>query len=134
MERQDAILMARWIEKGGRVIVAGVPSFESVEATNEPEKTLIGDTPKGRSLGKGSICRVENQEEAATRLSATLRGLELAVYDLKKDGIYGTQIAPGSFLFLNTGKEPAEAHVSLGVRKSWHINVPAGEITRLDCE
>jgi len=111
MERQDAILMARWIENGGRVIVAGVPSFASVEATDEPEKTLFSDTPKGRTLGKGSICRVGNQEEAATRLGTTLRELGLVIYDMKKDGVYGTQIAPNSYLFLNTGKEASEARV-----------------------
>jgi hypothetical protein len=116
------------------VIVDGVPSFASVEATDEPEKTLFSDTPKGRTLGKGSICRVENQDEAATRLGPAFRELGLAVYDLKKDGFYGTQIAPNSFLFLNTGTEAAEARVSLGTEKSWHMNVPAGEITRLDCE
>jgi hypothetical protein len=97
-----------------------VPSFESVEATGEPEKTLFGKTPRGRTLGKGSICRVEKQDEVATRLRVALSALGLAVYDLEKDGVYGTQIAPNRFLFLNPGKEAAEARVSLAGEKSWH--------------
>lgn len=134
MERQDAILITRWIEEGGRAIVAGVPRFESVEATGEPEKTLFGDNPKGRNLSKGSICRVENQEQVATWLDATLRELGLVVYDMKKDSVYGTQIAQNSFLFLNTGKEAVESRVSPWAEKSWHVKVPAGGIVRLDCE
>jgi hypothetical protein len=134
MERQDAILIARWIETGGRVIVAGVLGFQSVEAIGEPEKTLFGKTPKGRNLGKGSICRVENQEEVAARLQVAIKELGLANHDFKKDGVYGTQIASNSFLFLNPGKEGAEARVSLGAGKSCVTNVPAGGIVRLDCE
>jgi hypothetical protein len=105
-----------------------------VEATNEPEKTLMGESRAGRSIGKGSICRLENLEEAANRLSVVLGDLGLAVYDLKKDGVYGTQIGEGSFLFLNTGQEPAEAQVSLGANKTRRIIVPVGGIARLDCE
>ena len=77
---------------------------------------------------------MENQEEVATRLRVALKELGLAVYDLKKDGVYGTQIASNSFLFLNPGKEAAEARVSLGAGKSCVTNVPAGGIVRLDCE
>ena len=134
MERRDATLIAQWIESGGRVIVAGVPGFQSVEATGEPEKTLFGKTPKGRNLGKGSICRVETREEVATRLQVALKELGLAGYGLKKDGVYGTQIASKRYLFLNPGKEAAEARVSLGAGKSCLTNVPAGGIVRLDCE
>lgn len=132
IESKDAALIADWVKKGGRVIVAGVPKFESVEVTDEPEKALFGDTPRGRSLGKGSIHRFDTPEEAAIRLDSTLKEFGLPIYDSKADGLYGTQIAPTSFLFLNTGKEPAEAKVTLGSGKSWTASIPAGGIGRIE--
>ena len=49
------------------------------QVTGEPEKTLFGDTPKGRNVGKGSICRVENQDEVATPLPDQESGAPVAV-------------------------------------------------------
>jgi hypothetical protein len=132
IESKDAALIADWVKRGGRVIVAGVPKFESVEVTDEPEKTLFGDTPKGRSLGKGSIWRFDTPEEAAVRLNSTIKELGLTIYDIKADGLYCTQIAPTSFLFLNTGKEQAEAKVTIGSGRSWTASIPAGGIGRIE--
>ena len=105
METSDARRIAEWVKKGGRLIVMGVPKLESVEATSDPEKLLFADTPTGRTLGKGSVSRVSDWPALASALRSTLTGLSLPVYDLKKDGVFATQIARDRFLFLNTGDE-----------------------------
>jgi hypothetical protein len=111
MEKNDAKLIAEWIKAGGRAIVMGVDRFESVEGTSEPEAMLFGQTPRGRSLGNGEIARVANEDELAARLAKDMRELGLAVYDLRKDGIFGTQIDDGRLLFLNTGSGAAKVRV-----------------------
>ncbi len=132
MENKDATLIARWIKKGGQLIVAGVPKFESVETSNQPEQTLFGDSAKGCRLGKGEVCRVETESQAAARLGVVLAQLGLPNYDLKKDGLYGTQIGRTSFLFLNTNKEAVEAKVNPASAKAIAINVPAVGIARAE--
>jgi hypothetical protein len=111
MEKEDAKRIARWIKTGQRAIVMGVPKFESVEGGREPETTLFGDTPSGRSLGKGQIVRVTTEADLAVHLGKDMRDLGLAVYDLRKNGVFGTQIDVNKFLFLNTGAAAAKVKV-----------------------
>jgi hypothetical protein len=89
----------------------GVPRFESVAGGCEPETMLFGTTPAGRSLGKGQIVRVKTEEDLAVRLGKDMRDLGLAVYDLQKDGVFGTQIEVNKFLFLNTNAAAAKVKV-----------------------
>lgn len=131
MEKSDANLIAEWVTNGGRAIVMGVDKFESVEGTSEPETMLFGDTPSGRSLGKGETARVKNEEELAARLGSDLRDLGLAVYDLRKNGIFGTQIEPGKFLFLNTGSGSAKVKIECG-GKTAEPRIDAGTITEVE--
>lgn len=104
MEPSDANKIASWIIRGGRAIVMDVPKFESVEGDNKPEITLFANQSKGRKLGKGSIIRVSGWDNLASELRKTLDELNLPVYDLEEDGIYGTQINDNELLFLNTKK------------------------------
>ncbi len=90
METSDARLIAKWIQKGGRVIVMNVPKFESVEGMPEPEQLLAG------------AVRVKGWDGLSAQLGKDLAALGLPVYDLKKNGVFGTQIGPKRFLFLNT--------------------------------
>ena len=113
METADARRIAEWVRSGGRVVVMDVPKLESVEGTSEPETMLFGDSPAGRKILKGKIERVEGWEALASALGSTLKDLGLPVYDLKKDDIYGTQIGPNRFLFLNKGDE-ATVEISAG--------------------
>lgn len=131
MEKDDAKRLTEWIDKGGRVIVMGVDKFESVEGTSDPETMLFGDSPAGRSLGKGKIERVKNEDELATRLGSNLRDLSLPVYDLKKNGIFGTQIEEGKFLFLNTGSGSSKIRLECG-GKTIEPSIAAGTITEVD--
>lgn len=114
METMDAAIIAEWIKGGGRAIVMGVPKFESVEATSEPEDMLFDKSPAGRAVGKGAIVRVKTEEELVKELGKAMRELGLAIYDLQKDGIFGTQIEPNKFLFLNTGSGAAKVKVECG--------------------
>ena len=102
METEDARLIARWIQKGGKLIVMDVPKFESVEATDEPEKLLAA-----------GMVRVTDRDEMASALGDALRKLDLPVYDLKADGIFGTQIDPERFLFLNTTDKETVVHIEI---------------------
>jgi hypothetical protein len=99
METSDARKIADWAKNGGRVIVMGVPEFESVEGTDEPESVLFG-----KPLGNGSAARVNDWDALASALESAFTELGLPIYDLKKDGIYGTQIGPDRFLFLDPEK------------------------------
>ena len=133
MESADARQIAAWIENGGRVIVMGVPKFESVEGTSEPETILFADTPKGRAIGKGSVIRVVDKDALVQQLKKDLGELDLAVYDLHADGIFGTQISDNKFLFLNTGSADAQVNIQY---KGKNINkyAGAGTITEIDLE
>ena len=124
METADARKIADWVKGGGRLIVMGVPVFESVEGTGEPEKLLFGDNPKGRTLGKGSVSRVSDWPSLASALRSTLTDLSLPVCDLKKDGVFATQIGPDRFLFLNTGEE---AKVEIEVKGKRTTSTAAGK-------
>ena len=99
METSDARKIADWVKKGGRVVVMGVPKLESVEGTDDPEKLLFG-----KPLGKGSVTRVDGWDALASVLKLAFTELSLPIYDLKEDGIYGTQIGPDRFLFLDPEK------------------------------
>jgi hypothetical protein len=120
METSDARLIAKWIQKGGRLIVMDVPKFESVEGTSEPEKLL-----------SAGMIRVSGREELASALGDALRQLNLPVYDLKADGIFGTQIGPERFFFLNTTDK--EAVVGIEIKgKTTNAKVAAGTITEVN--
>ena len=103
METSDARLIAKWLQKGGRMIVMDVPKFESVEGTSEPDDIL--NCWRAESLavvGGGVMKRVQDWDGLAGQLEKDLQHFGLPAYDLRKDGIYGTQIAKDKFLFLNT--------------------------------
>jgi len=133
MEKGDADLIAKWIAEGGRAIVMGVEKFESVEGTLEPETLLFADTPSGRSLGKGKIVRVRNEDELASRLSTDLRELGLNVCEPRRDGIYCTEIEPGRFLFLNTGPGAAKVKIECGP-KTLEPRIEGGTISEIKAE
>jgi len=119
METADARKIADWVKGGGRLIVMGVPALASVEGTDEPEKLLFDDTPTGRTLGKGSVARVSDWPSLASTLRLTLTELGLPVCDLKKDGLFASQIGLGRFLVLNTGEEAkVEIEVKGGKRSA----------------
>ena len=131
IEKDDASKIAEWIKMGGRVIVTDVDKFESVEGTPEPETMLFGDTPTGRTIEKGKIQRVKNEQELISSLRDDLRELDLPVYDLQRDGVFGTQIGPGKFLFLNTGAGAAKVSVACN-GKVVEPRVDAGSIVEVD--
>ena len=113
METSDARLIAKWLQKGGRMIVMDVPKFESVEGTSEPDDILNCWRPDVLSVvGGGLMHRVQGWDGVAAQLGEDLRHFGLPVYDLAKDGIFGTQIGPKRFLFLNT----TDAEVTLPIR------------------
>lgn len=112
METADARRIIDWVKQGGRVVVMGVPAFESVERTSDPEKTLFGSSPQGRAFGKGVITRVADWEELAERLRLDMTELGLTVYDLRPDGIFCTQIGADRFLLLNTGEADAQVEIN----------------------
>ncbi len=131
IEKSDANIIAEWIKGGGRAMVLGIAKFMSVEGTSEPEQILFGNTPNGRSLGKGEIVRVANEAGLAARLGSDMRKLGLATYDLRKDGIFGTQIEPDKFLFLNTG--PGTANVKIECNgKVIEPKIKAGAISEVE--
>ncbi|MHB0999637.1 MAG: family 14 glycosylhydrolase [Armatimonadota bacterium] len=129
MEPSDASRIAKWIRDGGRAIVMDVPKFESVEGTNDPEKTLFGITPEGRVLGKGKIVRVNGWNGLASEMRKAMGDLGLPVYDLKEDGVYGTQLDEKNFMFLNVGKD-SKVRIIQGT-KSIDAAIPAGTITKV---
>lgn len=131
IEKDDAKMLAEWIKTGGRAIVMNVPKFESVEGTSEPETMLFGDTPAGRLLDKGQITRVKNEDELFARLDKDLRELSLPVCDLRKDGIFGTQIEPNKFLFLNTGSAGVKVKIEVG-GKTFEPRIDGGTITEAE--
>lgn len=131
MEKSDAQMLAEWVKNGGRVIVMGVPQFESVEGTREPEDMLFADTPEGRTVGKGEVVRVKTEDELVQRLRKTMQDLKLAVYDLQKDGIFGTQIEANKFLFLNTGAGSAKVRIECG-GKTVQPRIRGGTITEIE--
>jgi len=131
METADAAKIAEWIKDGGRAIVMDVPKFESVEGTGEPEQTLFGDTPQGRTLGKGEITRVKDWDALVVQLKNDLTDLNLPVYDLVRDGIYGAQIGEKRFLFLNTGSGATNIDLECS-GKTTHPQIEAGTITEVN--
>ena len=130
MEKSDGMILAEWVKSGGRVIVMGVPKFESVEATSEPEDMLFANSPAGRSLGKGEVVRVKTEDELVQELGKAMRELGLAVYDLQKNGIFGTQIEANRFLFLNTGSGAAKVGIESGGKKL-EPRIAGGTITEV---
>jgi hypothetical protein len=113
METSDARLIAKWLQKGGRMIVMDVPKFESVEGTSEPDDILNCWRPDVLSVvGGGVMHRVQGWDGVAAQLGEDLKHFGLPVYDLAKDGIFGTQIGPKRFLFLNT----TDAEVTVPIR------------------
>lgn len=130
METSDARLVADWVAKGGRLVVMDVSEFESVEGTRDPEKLLFGDNALGRIMGKGSVVRVAGWDALAQRLGETLVELGLPLYDLKMDGVYGTQIAADRFLYLSAASSDSEVEISYKGRKV-RKPVTAGTITEI---
>ncbi|MCE5200526.1 MAG: family 14 glycosylhydrolase [Armatimonadota bacterium] len=127
IETADAARIAEWVKNGGRLIVMDLPVFQSVEATSDPEKILFGDTPNGRNLGNGKILRVTGWDELAAELKQCMIDLDLPIYDLKKDDVYGTQIGENRFLFLNTGSADAQVEIKTGNNCKKCI-IPTGSI------
>ena len=129
METSDAKLIAKWIQKGGRVIVMDIPKFESVENTSEPDDILNCWRPDALSVvGGGILNRVTGWDGMAAQLRKDLSALGLPVYDLAKDGIHGTQIGPKRFLFLNTTDKDTAYTIEWGDRKHEAL-IKAGTIT-----
>jgi hypothetical protein len=111
MEPADAKRIAAWMKMGGRVIVMDVPKIMSVEGALQPEKTLFGNTPNGRKLGKGAIIRVSGWDALASELTKTLKELRLPFPEVKEDGVFGTQIGENRFFFLNTNNVESKVNV-----------------------
>lgn len=122
MEQSDARLISDWVEKGGRVVVMDIPKFESVEGNDEPERIL---SPK--------MTRINGWGSLAGELRKVLGELGLPVYDLAADGVFGTQIGPERFLFLNTTDKESVQEISHGGKAVKAIIKPA-TITDISCE
>lgn len=105
MEPSDARLIAAWVRKGGRLLVTGVPRFESVEGTGEPEEILFGGSPNGRTIGKGKVARLDGLPALAVELQAAMDAEGLPHLDIAKDGVFWTQIAKDRFLTLDMNGE-----------------------------
>lgn len=131
METTDARRLAAWAKAGGRVLVMDVPTLESVEGTEEPETTLFGRQPNGRSLGKGGVRRVAGWDAMASELGNTLSALKLAGPPPKADGVYATQIATDRFLFLNVTGSDVSVEIDHGGRKT-SAAIAAGTITDVE--
>lgn len=127
METKDAKRIAEWIGNGGQVVVMGVPSFESVEITAEPEEILFGGNPRGRTYGKGEIRRVTDWNSLADRIGGLMKSMQLPVYDLKPDNVYCTDLGDGRFLLLNITPNGALSEIELQGRKT-AVTVPAKAI------
>jgi hypothetical protein len=127
METADARKIAEWVKAGGVLVVMDVPRFESVEATSDPEVILFGDHPEGRTLGKGRVKRVKGWDALASELESVLGRLGYAICDMRKDGVFATQIEPDRFLFfnLNSSESTAEIRFAGSVKK---FNLPAATI------
>ena len=112
METADAKAIASWVKKGGRLIVESVPSLESVEATDAPERALFRKSPSGRTLGKGAVRRVPDRDGLVTALREALLNAGHPVCDLRDDGIFCTRIPQDRLLVLNTTDEEATLDIS----------------------
>ena len=134
METSDARLIAKWLQKGGRLIVMDVPKFESVEGTSEPDDILNCWRPDVLSVvGGGLMHRVQGWDALASQLGEDLRHFGLPVYDLKADGIFGTQIAPKRFFFLNTTDKDSMVPIEYK-GKTTEAKIAAGTITEVNSE
>lgn len=122
IETADAERIAEWIRKGGRLVIMGVQHFESVEATPEPDKIFLANDLKDR------VVWVSDWNVLANQLKILCNELNLPVYDLRKDGIYVTQIAPDKFLFLNTNEQDSQVEISWR-EQSIVQTVPKGSIS-----
>jgi hypothetical protein len=92
-----------------------VPKFESVEGTSEPDDILNCWRPDVLSVvGGGVMHRVQGWDALAAQLGEDLRHFGLPVYDLAKDGIFGTQIGPKRFVFLNTTDAEKKLTIEIG--------------------
>ncbi len=111
METADSRKIAEWVKSGGQLVVMDVPKFESVEATSDPEIILFGDHPEGRTLGKGRVKRVNGWDNLAVELESILTRLGHAVCDLRRDGVFATQIEPNRFLFFNVNASEANVEI-----------------------
>ena len=60
-----------------------------------------------------------------------MRELGLPVYDLQKDGIFGTQIEANKFLFLNTGAGSAKVKIECA-GKTLEPRIDGGTITEVE--
>lgn len=123
METSDAKLIAKWAQNGGRVIVMDVPKLESVEATDEPENLLFGNSSNGR------VTRVSDWHELVNELKKDFNELNLPIYDLKKDGVYSSQIGKNRFMFLNTASDTQVDIEKNGSKSSYPL--PGGTITEI---
>ncbi len=128
LETRDAKVIAEWVENGGHLVVMDVPAFESVEGTDEPERLLFGNRPDGSARGRGSTIRLSGWDALANRIRFLLEINQYPIYDLKKDGVYGTQISRRQIMLLNTAKEAREVKVRWKSHRRDSITAP-GTIT-----
>ncbi len=49
-------------------------------------------------------------------MSSELTDLDLPVYDMKEDGVYGTDLGDGRFLFLNTTASTVSTEINHGAK------------------
>ncbi len=122
METEHARRIAEFAEKGGRALVVNAPSLTSVEGTDEPEKILFPDSPKGGAFGKGYIYRVEDYAALADKVHTALVNLGYPAYSMTDDQVYVTMLEGNRFFIYNREKEPKTVKVEY-----------KGRVTRIDC-
>jgi len=124
------IAYVREFEAGEELIVEGAPAEQlylflkgkaQVKMREaDGSEVAIDELGPGELLGWGAVMEphiytgsawTTEPSELIVIKGKDLRELGLAVYDLRKDGIFGTQIEPNRFLFLNTGSGAGSAKV-----------------------
>ncbi|MBO4548726.1 MAG: beta-galactosidase [Abditibacteriota bacterium] len=105
MEDGAARMIAAWAKAGGRVLVLDADRLLTPEGKASPEYRLFPSSPAGGALGKGFVRRVKSLEALAEEVKDLLCSLGFAVYDTAGDGVFYTQISPGSVLVYNSDKE-----------------------------
>lgn len=118
IEPNDAEAIAQWIAEGGQAFVAGVERFDSVSRSGEPEEVLFGRTPRERKFGKGTITRFDSTDALTAALAAAMDCAKLPRLEVKKDGIFWSQIAKDHFLILDTSDQ--------GTISEKHVAAPGG--------
>ena len=113
MERTDALRIARWVERGGVLIVALQDGLVDVSRDNAPEGLLFGDAPEGRPLGQGRVLRVPSLDLAAETLNGVFEARGLPVVRPESGHAFAAQVDEGRWLLLNMEGEPATVSISV---------------------